>query len=239
MTQNLRPITSLLLSVALLLAGNGLQFTLLPLRGHAEGFGTLALGIIASAYYVGFVSGCLLGPYAIMRVGHIRAFAAMVAVAAAVTLAYALVPDPIAWVALRLVTGVSLAGFFLVIESWLNDHATNETRGLVMSAYVAINFAAIVVGQFLVTFYAVEQDGDFMAVGHPVLACDRAGGDDPLGAAGADQHRAVPAAATVSRRRRWPRSQPSWLASPTARSGDWRRSRPPAAASTPARSRCS
>jgi MFS family permease len=162
MTQNLRPIASLLLSVALLLAGNGLQFTLLPLRGRSEGFGTLALGIIAAAYYAGFVSGCLLGPYAIVRAGHIRAFAAMVAVAAAATLAYALVPDPLAWIVLRLITGFALAGFFLVIESWLNDRAGNENRGLVMSSYVAINFAAIVAGQLLVTVYPVEQDGNFM-----------------------------------------------------------------------------
>jgi MFS family permease len=162
MSPNLRPITSLLLSVALLLAGNGLQFTLLPLRGHAEGFGTLALGIMASAYYAGFVSGCLLGPYAILRAGHIRAFVAMLAIATAATLAYALIPNPVAWIALRLVTGFSLAGFYLVIESWLNDHATNDTRGIVMSTYVAINFAAIVVGQLLVPLHPVEEDGTFM-----------------------------------------------------------------------------
>jgi len=162
MTANLRPIASLLLSVALLLAGNGLQFTLLPLRGHAEDFGTPALGVIASAYYIGFVSGCLLGPYAILRAGHIRAFAAMVAVAAATTLAYALVPDPVAWFVLRLITGFALAGFFLVIESWLNDRATNDNRGRVMSAYVVTNFAAIVVGQLLVTLYPVQEAGTFM-----------------------------------------------------------------------------
>ncbi len=159
---NLRPVLSLLLSVGLLLAGSGLQFTLLPLRGRAEDFSTLALGIIASAYYVGFVSGCLLGPYAIRRAGHIRAFAAMLAIATASTLAYALAPDPIAWTVFRLITGFALAGFFLVIESWLNDRATNQTRGVVMSAYVAINFGAIVAGQLLVTLHPVAEAGTFM-----------------------------------------------------------------------------
>jgi hypothetical protein len=71
MQSNLRPIASLLLGVAFLLAGNGLQFTLLPLRGQAEGFSAFALGVIGSAYYVGFVSGCLLAPYLILRAGHI------------------------------------------------------------------------------------------------------------------------------------------------------------------------
>jgi len=162
MNSGLRPILSLLLAVALLLIGNGLQFTLLPLRGSAEGFGSLALGVIASAYYVGFVSGCLLAPYLILRAGHIRAFAAMVAVAAAVALGYALAPDMFAWMVMRLITGFCLAGFYLVIESWLNDGATNENRGLVMSAYVVVNFAALTVGQMLVMVYPIGEGGGFM-----------------------------------------------------------------------------
>ena len=162
MVKNLRPIASLLLAAALMLAGTGAQFTLLPLRGQAEGFSTLALGVMGSAYYVGFVAGCLLGPYIILRAGHIRAFAALVAVATATTLAYALWPTPLAWSGLRLVTGFALAGFYLVLESWLNDGATNDTRGLVMSAYVTINYVAVVAGQMLVTLHPVEQDGTFM-----------------------------------------------------------------------------
>jgi MFS family permease len=162
MRKNLQPIASLLLAVALLLIGNGLQFTLLPLRGSAEGFSALALGVIASAYYIGFVSGCLLAPYLILRAGHIRAFAATVAVAAAVAVGYALAPDPMAWTLMRLITGFCLAGFYLVIESWLNDGATNQNRGLVMSAYVVVNFAALTVGQMLVTLYPIGEGGGFM-----------------------------------------------------------------------------
>jgi MFS family permease len=162
MRKSLGPISSLLLAVALLLIGNGLQFTLLPLRGAAEGFGSLALGLIASAYYAGFVLGCLLAPYLILRAGHIRAFAASVALAAAVALGYALALDAFAWIVMRLITGFCLAGFYLVIESWLNDGATNENRGLVMSAYVAVNFAALTVGQMLVSVYPIDQAGGFM-----------------------------------------------------------------------------
>jgi len=162
MSQSLRPITSLLLAVALLLIGNGLQFTLLPLRGSLQGFGAMALGVIASAYYVGFVGGCWLGPRLIVRAGHIRAFAAAVAVAAAVAIAYALAPTPVAWVLFRLVTGFCLAAIYLVIESWLNDQATNETRGLVMSAYIGVNFAALTAGQFIVMLYPIEDGGGFM-----------------------------------------------------------------------------
>ncbi|MGH6990154.1 MAG: MFS transporter [Stellaceae bacterium] len=162
MRKNLRPIASLLLAIGLLVIGNGLLITLLPLRGHGEGFGALSLGIIASAYYVGFGSGCLVGPYLILRAGHIRAFAATVAVAAAVTLAYGLVPNEFAWMFFRLITGFCLAGFYLVIESWLNDGVTNDSRGLVMSTYVMVNFAALTVGQLLITVYPIDRGGDFM-----------------------------------------------------------------------------
>lgn len=165
MAASLRPIVSLLIGVALLLAGAGLQVTLLPLRGSAEGFGTFALGVIGSAYYVGFVTGCVMGPYAILRAGHIRAFAALVALAAAAVLAYGLAPDPFAWAIFRAVTGFCLAGFYLVIESWLNDRASNSTRGLVMSLYVMVNLSAIAAGQMLVTLYPVDGYRSFMLAG--------------------------------------------------------------------------
>jgi MFS family permease len=165
MATSLRPIVSLLIGVALLLAGSGLQITLLPLRGSADGFGTFALGVIGSSYYVGFVSGCLTGPYMIVRAGHIRAFTALVAMATAAALAYSLAPHAAAWAVFRGLTGFCLAGFYLVIESWLNDRASNETRGFVMSSYVGINLAALASGQMLVTLYPVDDNRLFMLAG--------------------------------------------------------------------------
>ena len=162
MLTNLRPIASLLLAVAFLLAGNGLQFTLLPLRGQAEDFSAFAIGVIGSAYYVGFVSGCLLAPYLILRAGHIRTFAALVALAVVVGLAYPLATEVSAWIAFRVINGFCIAGFYLVIESWLNDRATNETRGLVMSSYVIVNFFAFTVGQLMVTLYPIKATENFM-----------------------------------------------------------------------------
>ncbi|MBX3549108.1 MAG: MFS transporter [Xanthobacteraceae bacterium] len=159
---NLRPILSLLLGVALLLAGAGLQITLLPLRASTESFGTFAIGAIGSAYYLGFVVGCILGPFVILRSGHIRAFSALVAVAATMALLHALIPLAPVWAAIRFVTGFCLAGFYLVIESWLNDRSSNETRGKVMSAYVVVNFAAIAAGQMIVTTHPVEGATLFM-----------------------------------------------------------------------------
>lgn len=162
MQSNLRPIVSLLLGVAFLLAGHGLQTTFIPLRGAAEGFGSLAIGVIGSSYFLGFVGGCLLAPYAILSAGHIRAFGALAALAVTVGLAYSLAPNVYAWVGFRLVNGFCLAGIYLVIESWLNDRASNQTRGLIMSAYVMVNFGAFTVGQLLVTVYPIEAAGSFI-----------------------------------------------------------------------------
>lgn len=151
MKSTFAPISALLLGVLFLIAGHGLQITLIPLRAAAEGWSPVAIGAVGSAYYIGFVLGCLASPFAILRAGHIRAFAALVALTAATTLGQALVVDALPWIAFRLIIGACLAGLYLIIESWLNDRATNADRGLIMSAYIVVNFVAITAGQFMAT----------------------------------------------------------------------------------------
>ena len=113
MRSALAPVSALLLSVAFLLMGNGLQSTLLPLRADFEVFTKFEIGVLGSAYYLGFAAGCLYGAYVIKRVGHIRTFTAVVAVASAVALAHALVLNPYAWWLLRGMTGFCVAVLFL------------------------------------------------------------------------------------------------------------------------------
>ncbi len=148
-------VSSLLLGVAFLIVGHGLQLIVVPLRAAAEGWSHVEIGALGSAYYIGFVAGCLGGPYAILRAGHIRAFAAAVSLAAAAIAAHPLWVVFPAWFVLRLVIGASLAALYLIIESWLNDRATNASRGVIMSAYIVVNFVAITVGQLMVTLYSV------------------------------------------------------------------------------------
>jgi len=147
---------ALLASVALLLTGHGLLQTLLPIRAGLENFASLEIGLLGSSYFAGYVIGCLTTPLTIIRCGHVRTFAALVAVASSASLMHAMVVDPYAWMACRFVTGICLAGLYLVIESWLNERATNETRGAIMAAYVTVNFLVITVGQMIVPFFAPE-----------------------------------------------------------------------------------
>lgn len=144
---------AILLSVALLIMGNGLQVMLLPIRGGLEGFSALEVGLLGSGYFLGFVVGCVLTPRLIMRAGHIRTFAALVSIASAAALGYPIGVDALVWIGLRMITGFCLAGLYLVVESWLNDQATNETRGMLISTYVTVNFTVITLGQMLVTLF--------------------------------------------------------------------------------------
>jgi len=153
MIKVIAPVGALLASVALLLMGNGLQGTLLPIRAEIEAFGSVAIGVMGSAYFLGFALGCLYGPVVVGRVGHIRTFTAATALASTVALAHALITEPWAWWPLRALTGFGFAILYMVIESWLNERATNATRGTVMSLYTIINLTVIMVGQMLLTVY--------------------------------------------------------------------------------------
>ena len=143
------PITALLLSVVLLLMGNGLQGTLLPVRANLEAFSATDIGILGSAYFFGFAAGCLYGPRLIRRAGHIRAFAALVAIASCVVLVHSLFLNAYLWWVLRAMTGFCFAVLYMIIESWLNEKSTNETRGFVFSLYTIINLTVITIGQLM------------------------------------------------------------------------------------------
>jgi MFS family permease len=147
MIKALTPVATLLVGVALLLTGQGLQGVLLPVRANLEQFSIFGVGFIGGTYFLGFTLGCLLGARMIRRVGHVRVFAAMTAAASASPLIHGLWVNMWSWAILRSVSGFCFAVLYMVIESWLNDKATNENRGGVFSAYVLINMTVLAVGQ--------------------------------------------------------------------------------------------
>ncbi|MDJ0970864.1 MAG: MFS transporter [Kiloniellales bacterium] len=158
MTAAVAPVAALLLSVAFLLMGNGLQGTLLPVRASLESFGALEIGLLGSSYFVGFAIGCLYGPHVVRRAGHIRTFTAMVAIASCIVLGHALVVEAVSWWLMRSATGFCFAVLYMVIESWLNEKSTNQNRGLVFSIYTIINLTVITLGQLMLI---LDEPGDF------------------------------------------------------------------------------
>ena len=139
----------LFLGVALIMLGNGLQVTLLSVRAAMEGFSTAMTGLIMSGYFIGFLAGSVLAPKLVQNVGHIRVFAALASLASTAVLVHAVVIDPASWVAMRIVTGFSYAGLYVVAESWLNDRADNQTRGQLLAVYMIIVLGGMGSGQFL------------------------------------------------------------------------------------------
>lgn len=153
MKNTLAPLAALLFGVGLMLVGNGLQAVLVPFRAGVEVFSQLSIGLIGASYFLGFTIGCLQGGSLIRSVGHVRAFAAMTAMASAVPLLQALWVEPVAWFFFRAATGFCFAVLYIVIESWLNERATNENRGTVFSTYIFISFGAMALGQELLRVY--------------------------------------------------------------------------------------
>ncbi len=155
MSSQARSIITILLGAAIVMVGYGLIVTLLPVRARLEGFGQTAIGFMGSAYFFGFVVGCVVGPVVVKAVGHIRAFAGFAGLVAALALTFPLIVDPWAWTALRGVSGLCLAVVYMVIESWLNEQATNRTRGVVLSVYVIVGNVATIAGQQMIGVYDV------------------------------------------------------------------------------------
>lgn len=152
MTYILKNAWALLLGMMLLMAGNGLQGTLLGLRGSLEGFSPTTMSYVMSGYFVGFLGGSYMTPHLIRRVGHVRVFAALGSLISAAFILYAAIPDPVVWTIMRIFVGFCFAGVYVVAESWLNDAATNETRGQALSAYVIVQMIGIIAAQFLLNF---------------------------------------------------------------------------------------
>lgn len=164
-----RPILSLLRGTAFLLAASGLHGLLLPLRGQEEGFSTTALGLMGTAWAGGFVAGCYFAPRVVRRAGHVRAFGTFAASAAIIALLTGLIVNEYVWILLRAFTGFFMAGAFMVIESWLNERATNENRGTVFGLYMMVTYASIMAGQMMVAGGDVRSDALFMVTG--ILFC--------------------------------------------------------------------
>ncbi|MBY6004365.1 MFS transporter [Salipiger bermudensis] len=143
---------ALLLGTLLIMLGNGMQFTLIGLRGDIEGFSAGALAIITSGYYIGFLSGARVTPVLIRRVGHVRVFAALGSFMSAGLIAFPLVTETWAWTPLRLIIGFCMSGVYVAAESWLNHAATNDTRGKILSAYMIAQTLGVIGAQYLLTF---------------------------------------------------------------------------------------
>ncbi|MFT4783608.1 MAG: MFS family permease [Paracoccaceae bacterium] len=141
---------ALLLGMLLLMVGNGVQGTLLGIRGGIEGFSTFEMSIVMSAYFVGFLGGSRIAPELIRRVGHVRVFAALGSMISAILILFPTLTDPVSWTLGRVLIGFCFSGVYVTAESWLNNSVTNAVRGKALSLYMIVQMAGIVAAQGLV-----------------------------------------------------------------------------------------
>jgi MFS family permease len=140
---------ALFFGFALISLAHGLQGTLIGVRAIVEGFSFISTGFIVAGYYVGYLTGSIIIPIFLKRVGHIRVFAALASLASIAILLHSVFIQPYMWFFIRILTGISLAGIFVIMESWLNAKSTNETRGKILSIYMIVTFSFLGLGQFL------------------------------------------------------------------------------------------
>lgn len=154
----------LLLGMGVLMLGAGLQGTLLGVRATLEGFPTPVIGVIMSCYYIGYLLGTRGAPHLVRKIGHIRVFAALAAVASAAILVQGVLVDPIPWAIMRFVSGVCFAGIYVVAESWLNDRAKRENRGRSLAIYMLVMYVGLGSAQFLLVVANPRSMSAFMMV---------------------------------------------------------------------------
>jgi len=153
---SIRPLIPLLVAAGILLGGNGMQGTFIALRGAQEGFSAAIIGFMGTAYFCGFLIGCLAIVRMMRAVGHVRTFSALAAMASAGTLVLALLIDPLAWTVVRFLTGFCFAGLFTVMEAWLNAGVANRDRAQVLGVYRIVDLGSVTGAQFLIPVIGVD-----------------------------------------------------------------------------------
>lgn len=151
MFRSLLPLSALLLGSAFLVFAGGMNGLVLPIRGVAEGFSAASLGLLGTGWAIGYVTGCVATPKLVSRVGHIRSFGVMCAIAAIAVLLSLLLVTPWVWVPVRGVSGFCFAGAAMIVESWLNERTEATSRGKVFGIYTMVNLAATTAGQMVLT----------------------------------------------------------------------------------------
>ena len=164
MNKILRNSWALFLGMGFIMLAHGYQGSLLGVRAVQEEFSLVATGFMMSGYYVGYFIGAKTIPGFILRVGHIRVFAAFASIASIVILMHSILIHPFTWFILRVVTGISMVSIYTIAESWLNDRSSNKNRGSVLSIYMIVLYGSMGIGMFFLNFSKPENFQPFILV---------------------------------------------------------------------------
>jgi len=139
-----------------------MQSVLLPVRGQLEGFSASQIGLIGAGWAAGFTIGCIVVPHLVRRVGHVRTFSALAAILATVVLLNGMIIEAYTWIILRALAGFCFAGSYMIIESWLNERVSDDSRGAMFSVYMIVSQAAFMCGQYMLVLADPSKETLFM-----------------------------------------------------------------------------
>ena len=148
----------------MIIISHGFQGNLLGIRAVLEEFNYIATGTMMSGYFIGYFVGANMVPNLVSKVGHIRVFAAFASIASLSALVHAVFVDPYVWTISRFLTGFSMIGIFIIVESWLNDRATNKTRGKVLSIYMLVTYLGMSMGNLLLNVSSPKNYEPFIMI---------------------------------------------------------------------------
>ncbi|WP_263081473.1 MFS transporter [Endozoicomonas sp. Mp262] len=154
-----------LLGLFIFALGSGYLMTMVPLLvSSREGDGLLA-GYLGGVYYLGLFAGSFRSERTVSRVGHIRSFAAFMALLCSSTLGLAITDSIPVWVVLRFLNGLAVAGIFVVVESWLLCESGQHNRGRILAIYMVALYGANAIGQLFIGFFPEGSPLAFVLIG--------------------------------------------------------------------------
>lgn len=142
---------AVILAILFIQTANGLQTSLLSVRAGIEAFPAWTIGIVMASYYVGYSAAPLASRAVIGRIGHVNTMWIGAVCAALAIMAHALLVAPVAWAALRLLSGFALSSLYVAAESWIHDRVTNAQRGRVFSIHMVVQMIAMTTAQMLLS----------------------------------------------------------------------------------------
>jgi len=160
-----RSVISPIWSIGLLMLGSAFFLSFISMKMKLAGMDATVIGYVHSAYYFGLWVGAMRVERLIRRIGHIRAFAAFIGITVASMMIQGLNGHPLVWVVMRFFAGISLAGVYVVIESWLLDKSTLETRGQILAIYMISIYGAQSISQFILDGINITSAEPFLVAG--------------------------------------------------------------------------
>lgn len=138
-----------LLSIFVLVLGNGVSVSLTTVIMNTHAASNVAIAFVSSAGFLGIILGSYVCQSIILRLGHVRAYVVFAVLCMITCVAQGLFYSVLSWIVLRFMSGVSVAGMYIIIESWLLGLSNPCNRGRVLGIYMLSFYSGQAMSQWL------------------------------------------------------------------------------------------